>query len=123
VGERLLKTKAKGISSTAQKRGAEKFTYQTSLRLEDRSLLDKFAQKTINTKESNTISEPSMIYSQGNNPTFNSREMMTSSTPPTERESVEIRISNQDTFQNNFGLPSKLKRKNKGTFEYSTKSS
>jgi hypothetical protein len=58
VGERLLKTEAKGISSTAQKRGAEKFTYQTGLRLEDRSLLDKFAQKTINTKESNTISEP-----------------------------------------------------------------
>jgi hypothetical protein len=58
VGERLLRTEAKGVSSTAQKRGAENFTYQTGLRLEDRSPLDKFAQKTNNTKESNTISEP-----------------------------------------------------------------
>jgi hypothetical protein len=47
----------------------------------------------------------------------------TNGTSPTERESVETRILNQDTFQSNFGLPSKFKRKNKGTFVYSTKSS
>jgi hypothetical protein len=124
VGERLLKTKAKGISSTAQKRGAKKITYQTGLRLEDRSLLDKFAQKTINTKESNMISEPEHdIFTRKQSHFQFSGDDDVYGATNRKWESVEIRILNQDTFQSNFGLPSKLKRKNKGTFVYSTKSS
>ena len=43
TGERLLKTEAKGISSTAQQRGNETFLTQTMSRIRDRSLLDSFA--------------------------------------------------------------------------------
>jgi hypothetical protein len=43
TGERLLKTEAKGISSTAQQRGNDTFLAQTMSRLQDRSVLDCFS--------------------------------------------------------------------------------
>ena len=44
LGERLLKTEAKGISSTAQQRGNETFERQTCLRIEDKLVMDKFGE-------------------------------------------------------------------------------
>jgi hypothetical protein len=44
LGERLLKTEAKGISSTAQQRGNETFEKQTCLRIEDKLVMDKFGE-------------------------------------------------------------------------------
>jgi hypothetical protein len=42
TGERLLKTEAKGISKTAQQRGASNFERQTCCRVEDKLVMDKF---------------------------------------------------------------------------------
>ena len=42
TGERLLKTEAKGVSRTAQKRGKETFLTQTMSRIIDRSIVDAF---------------------------------------------------------------------------------
>eukprot|EP00980_Cylindrotheca_fusiformis_P005080 scaffold1076_cov81-Cylindrotheca_fusiformis.AAC.4 len=44
LGERLLKTEAKGISSTAQQRGTETFERQTCSRIGDRLVLDKVGE-------------------------------------------------------------------------------
>ena len=43
VGERLLKTEAKGISKTAQQRGEETFEKQTCQRIQDRLVMDLFS--------------------------------------------------------------------------------
>eukprot|EP00957_Ditylum_brightwellii_P084964 6461274-Ditylum_brightwellii.AAC.1 len=42
LGERLLKTEAKGISTTAQKWGEEIFTQQTCQRIAERAVIDHF---------------------------------------------------------------------------------
>eukprot|EP00980_Cylindrotheca_fusiformis_P011166 scaffold2562_cov78-Cylindrotheca_fusiformis.AAC.2 len=44
LGERLLKTEAKGISSTAQQRGTETFERQTCSRIGDHLVLDKVGE-------------------------------------------------------------------------------
>ena len=43
LGERLLKTEAKGISKTAQKRGQDTFLLQTCKRIEENLLMDRFS--------------------------------------------------------------------------------
>jgi hypothetical protein len=44
TGERLLKTEAKGISKTAQQRGASTFERQTCCRVQDKLVMDKFGE-------------------------------------------------------------------------------
>jgi hypothetical protein len=63
LGERLLKTEAKGISSTAQQRGNETFERQTCCRIEDKLVMDKFGelmQKIMRKREADasTYQEP-----------------------------------------------------------------
>jgi hypothetical protein len=63
LGERLLKTEAKGISSTAQQRGSETFERQTCLRIQDKLVMDKFGdlmQLIVQKREaySSTVQEP-----------------------------------------------------------------
>lgn len=57
TGERLLKTEAKGVSKTAQKRGMDTFLRQTMERIQDRFVLDGFAKHLDVCNEANELQQ------------------------------------------------------------------
>jgi hypothetical protein len=81
------------------------------------SILVNHRHPTVTRNLKTTSDSPIMIVLSTSwlQPISNSREMMRSMSP-TDRESYEIMISIQDSFQTKLGMPLKLKRKTKGIF-------